>query len=305
MRPFFAHDDFDQQVAAVAARQYGLVTRTQLIAIGVDRDRIKRRLWAGRLHRVHAGVYAVGHTAPRREAHWVAAVLACGAGALLSNRSAASLWCIREGESVRPDVTIPGRNGRRHPGITIHRGAVTPADAAVHLGIPVTSPARTLVDLARILDEDELTRAVREAQFRRLFGLAALHEALNRRPSRILRKLIADSPMTQNDFEDAFLKICDGHGLPRPRTQHRMIGKRMDFVWPDHHVVVETDGWEAHSTRAAFQADRTTSNTLQLAGHTILRFTSADVRDRPSAVARQLRAALRTDGGVGVDGRAR
>jgi very-short-patch-repair endonuclease len=292
MCPSFAQAGVDHAVATLAAGQYGLVTRAQLAATGLDPRTVDRRLAAGRLHRVHARVYAVGHEAPRREARWLAAVLACGDGAVLSHRSAASLWAIREGQGPRPEVTVDTRNSRRHLGIVIHRSRLEPQDRSIHAGIPVTSPARTLVDLAHELGRDDLTRALREAQFQRRFDLDAIRELLARRPSRTLRALIDDLTPTQTVLEDRLLRICDRHALPRPLTQQPILGHRADFLWRDERVVAETDGWQAHGTRTAFQTDRAVSNALQLAGYTILRFTDYDLRRRPAHVAREIRTAL-------------
>jgi very-short-patch-repair endonuclease len=289
MRPFL---DQDRAIADLAAGQYGVVTVAQLAEIGLGQRSIARRCAAGRLHRLHRGVYAVGHAAPRREARWLAAVLACGAGALLSHRSAASHWRIRDGEGPWPVVTVPTRGGRGQPRITIHRSLLHSSDAAVHDGIPVTSPARTLVDLAFDLDREELLRALREAQFLRLFDLDATLEVLDRRPCRALRALVDDLALTRSHLEDRLLRICDRYCISRPRMQFPVLGRPMDFVWPQERVVVETDGWEGHGTRYAFQADRATSNALQLRGYTILRFTHADLKRRPTRVARQIRDAL-------------
>jgi hypothetical protein len=292
MRAFVDQGGIDRVIAALAEAQYGLITRAQLLEVGVDRSAIRRRLADGRLHRVHAGVYAVGHQAPRREARWLAAVLACGPDAALSHRSAASLWRIREGEARRPDVSVPTRGGRAQPDITVHRVKLAPADVSAHLRIPVTTPARTLIDLARELEHDELIRAVRETQFLRLFDLAATRQALERRPCRPLRLLLDDLVVTQTELEDRLLGICDRYGIPRPLTQEVVRGRRVDFLWRDQRVVVETDGWEAHGTPSAFQHDRAASNSLQLEGYTVLRFTAADLRRRPRQVARQIRTAL-------------
>jgi very-short-patch-repair endonuclease len=283
----------DHAIAALATRQYGVVTRAQLTAMGLGRRAIDVRLAAGHLHRLHAGVYAVGHHAPRRETRWLAAVLACGDGAVLSHRSAASLWRIREGEGPRPDVTVDTRSGRAHRGIVVHRSQLAPTDRAVRFGIPVTSPTRTVFDLEHEVNDDALYGAFKEAQYLRLFNFPAADELLARRPSRALRALLADPILTRTRLEANMLRLCDRHGFPRPLTQQVVqTGKTVDFVWPDHQLVVETDGWEAHGTRAAFQADRTTSNALQLSGYTILRFTYNDVEHRSAYVARQLKAAL-------------
>lgn len=292
MRASIAPVGVDHRIAALAEAQFGVVARWQLSELGLERGAIGRRLGAGRLHRLHAGVYAVGHDAHRPEAVWIAAVLACGARAVLSHRSAAALWAIRAGEGPHPDVTVPTRNGRRRPGIVIHRSPLAASDVVVRAGIAVTSPARTLVDLDRILDDGELVRAVRETQYLGLFDLAAIEELLGRRPSRRLRGLVEDPVLTESALEDRFLAICDRFHIARPVTQQPLGRRRVDFLWPRERVVVETDGWQGHGTRSAFQIDRATSNDLQLAGYAVLRFTHADVTKRPADVARQVRGAL-------------
>ncbi len=285
-------------MAALAAQQYGVVAARQL---ALSRAGIVRRVRAGRLHRLHRGVYAVGHTAPRREMRWMAAVLAVGDGALLSHRSAATLWRMRDGEGPRPDVTVT--HDSRHPGIATHRGRLLDADRAEHLHIPVTSPARTLADLAHVLEPDELRRTLREAQFLRLVDLAALRDAVRRRPSGVLTALLP-AVATQTELEDRFLRICARHGLPRPVRQHRIGARRYDFVWPAQRLVVETDGWQAHGTWSAFQADRSSANALQLQGWTVLRFTWEDITRRPRDVAAAVGRALGLrdlDRAVGAD----
>jgi len=279
-------------IAALAHRQYGVASRGQLLSAGVTRRQIDHRLRIGRLHALHRGVYAVGHAAPRAEARWLAAVLACGEGALLSHRSAASLWRIRMGEGPRPDVLLHSSRSHRRRGITVHRAEIVAADRDRHMGIPVTSPARTLVDLAHVLDERDLTRALREAQFLRRFDLKATLRALERRPSAPLRRLLADLSATESHIEDELLRICDRFGLPRPLIQQRVAGRRVDFLWPREKLVVEMDGWQAHGTRKAFIADRRATNALQLAGYTALRFTPPDAA-APERLAREIQAALR------------
>ena len=155
------------------------------------------------------------------------------------------------------------------------------------------APARTLADLAHTLEPHDLTRALREAQFRRLFHLPSMLAVLDHRPSKQLRELIDDLQATQSHLEDRLLTICRRHRLPSPRTQQHIGPTRVDFVWPDARVIVETDGYEAHATPYAFQHDRATMNDLQLAGYTILRFTRADLARRPHHVANQIVRALR------------
>ena len=166
-------------MAALATRQFGVVARRQL---ELGADAIRRRTESGRLFRIHRGVYAVGHLGLGQEARWLAAVLACGEGAVLSHRSAATFWCIRLGELFKVEVTT--EYDRRHPGITTHRARLAPQDRTIHRGIPVTSPSRTLADLAHVLDHDDLVRALRETMFRRLYDPKAIEDALTRRPSR-------------------------------------------------------------------------------------------------------------------------
>jgi very-short-patch-repair endonuclease len=189
----------------------------------------------------------------------------------------------------------PRRHGRcspSHAWHATHTSCLNAVEATVHRGIPVTSPARTLVDPARVIDDDALVRAVREAQFRRLVHVPSIQEALERRPSCVLRRLIDDIAPTQSVPEDRLFQICDRYRIPRPLTQQPLVGRSVDFLWPAQRLVVEADGWEGHSTPTAFQHDRAMSNALQLAGYAVLRFTYADVTRRPRQVARQIRAAL-------------
>ena len=292
MRPSFAQDTVDQRIASVAGSQYGLVTRAQLTDAGLSGGAIGRRTAAGRLHRLHQGVYAVGHTAARREAQWLAAVLACGDGAVLSHRSAAALWQLADDRGAQPHVTVPSRNGRRRPAMTVHRGALALADQRVVAGIPLTSPARTLADLSCSASDERFTRLVREAQFRRILDPQAVSELISRRPCRRLSALVSEAAVTQTELEDRLLSICDRFAIPRPLTQHRLHGRWLDFAWPQRRVVVETDGWQSHSTRAVFQADRTISNALQLDGWVVLRFTHEDLTKRPAVAARLIARAL-------------
>ena len=159
-------------------------------------------------------------------------------------------------------------------------------------GIPVTSPSRTLADLAHLLYRDELTRTLREAMFRRLYDPKAIEDALTRRPSSLLADLLTEATVTQSMLEDRFLTICKRRRIAPPQTQYRIGAKPYDFVWPDHRLVVETDSWLAHGTPYAFQADRAQTNKLLLAGWLVLRFTWADLTRRSRAVAAGITQAL-------------
>jgi very-short-patch-repair endonuclease/predicted transcriptional regulator of viral defense system len=279
-------------VADLAGRQHGVVSSMQLAGAGITRRAIAGAVRSGRLHRLHRGVYAVGHIPTTNHARWMAAVLACGPGAVLSHRSAATLWRIREAETNRPEVTIPPGSGRRRPTIAIHRARLAPEDVTTRDGIPTTGPERILIDLTTQVDDDEIARALREALFRRLTTIPSLQRALERRPCRPLAAQIADYADTRSRLEDDFFRLLDRHGIPRPERQWPIGGHLVDFCWPDRMLVVETDGWEGHGTRYAFQRDRTLTNAMQLAGYVVLRLTAADVRRRPAKTAQLIRAAL-------------
>jgi very-short-patch-repair endonuclease len=281
-----------QLVAAVAATQWGRITVHQLREAGIGRGAIEKAVACGRLHREHVGVYVVGHLAPSDLGRWNGAVLACGARSALSLRSAASLFRIRSGEGPAVDVTVPTRNGRRRPGIAIHRAPLPERDVVVREGIRVTTVARTLADLAYVLDADGLHRAVREAQYLKLFDLAATRAAARRRPSRALDDLIEDMTVSSSALDDAFTRLLDRHRFPQPTAQKRLLGHRVDYVWEAQRVAVELDGWSAHVAYDAFQRDRAQANALQLAGWLVLRFTWADVHRRSRATVATIRRAL-------------
>jgi hypothetical protein len=246
--------------SGLAARQYGVVTRAQLVAVGMSEEAIARRMRSGRLHRLHRGVYAVGHTALSQHGRWLAAVLACGDGALLSHRSAAALWGLRPTSATMIDVTVPPGNGHRTKDhLRVHRRTRTPE---VHCGIPVTSPYCTLADLAAAkIPRHQLARAAEIAERR---GLAVFE--LDDR--------------TRSPLEDAFLALC-----PEPPVVNGKVeGLEVDFHWPDARLVVETDGHEHHGTRAAFERDRARDQRLVAAGWSVLRFTHRQVLGEPERV---------------------
>src|SRR3954462_11722777 len=173
----------DDAIAALAARQHGLVSHAQLGELGVGDGAIKHRVAVGRLHRIHRGVYAVGHRALRREAWWMAAVLAAGPGAALSHRSAAELWGVRNGSRARIDVSA-ARHRRSTTRLELHCVAMHDDEITLHSGIPVTTPARTLLDLAAVVAEQQLKHAFQEAEIRRLASPTSLDSLLARYPAR-------------------------------------------------------------------------------------------------------------------------
>lgn len=287
MRPETAND-----VSALAREQYGMATYRQLQREGMSRGEFRTLVRRGLLIRVHAGVYAVGYVPRSREAVWMAAVLAGGEGAALSFHSAAALRRIRAREPVEPHISVPGDGGRRVPGVRVHRVELPPCDVTRFRDIPVTTVARTLADLSPVLGEDELYSTVREAMYLRVFDLAAVEEVLVRRRAKHLRLLVEELTYHDSGLERDFRLLCERRGLPAPRPRHLVNGFRVDFAWPQRKVAVEIDSVSAHSTLAAFHADRAKSNVLLALGWRLLRFTHADVKRRPGRTARTLSTVL-------------
>jgi very-short-patch-repair endonuclease len=289
-------------VAAVASRQHGVVSAGQLRSLGLDGCAVARRVAGGRLHRVHRGVYAVGHPALSVPGRLLAAVVACGPQAVLSHRSAASLWGFLPSSRARIDVSTPQRGRKGSRGVLLHRlRSLRPEDVGEHDGIPITTVARTLVDLAAVLDERRLRRAVHEAEVLRLLDVAAVEASIERANGRrglvTLRRLLdVPAPPTRSELEAAFLDLCGDAAVPAPRVNARVrVGARtvtVDFLWPEHGLVVETDGAAAHHTRRAFEDDRRRDVDLQLAGLRVARFTWRRLTREPGEVAAALQGLL-------------
>jgi very-short-patch-repair endonuclease len=268
----------DREVASIAARQHGVVLLAQLVAVGVTQRAVARRVQSGRLHRIHRGVYAVGHRRLSKEGSWLAAVLACGEGAVLSHRSAAGLWNLLPASPGIIDVTVPGAGGRRkRRGIRVHRSrTLLPSHCTLHNAIPVTKPARTLEDLRRVTTPDEFRAAVRQAE---VLGLPLGAHAV-------------DADLTRSELEHRFLRLCRRHRIPAPEVNVRIGPFLVDFLWRDERLIAETDGYRFHRGREAFEADRARDVELKLLGFTVVRFTHRQVMDEPSQVAQTLRMLL-------------
>ena len=283
----------DRAVARVAAAQHGVVTRAQLEAIGFGRGAIAHRLAQARLHRLHRGVYLVGHPVAPPLARELAALLACGPGAVLSHRTAGELWgLLPAGEGNREvDITVVGRNPR-HPGIRVHRVRRLEArHLMARRGIPVTAPARTLLDLADVLPPRALERAVDEAQVSRRVRhedlLAVLAEANGRHGAPALRAVLereGGPAITRSEAEERLLALLRRAGLPPPRVNVRLAGHEVDLFWPDQGVVIEIDGYAFHSSRAAFERDRVRDAQLQAIGLRVMRVTWRQIVAEPEAL---------------------
>jgi very-short-patch-repair endonuclease len=254
-------DPMDQEIGRIAARQHGVVTTAQLIAAGIGTSGIAKRVRRGALYRLHQGVYAVGHRAPSRQREWMAAVLACQGGAVLSHGSAAALWGLLRPLGGPIDVSIPTRAGRRkRDGIRLHRcRSLSTSQVTERLGIPVTKPART----------------IRQAE---LAGYPLGPEAENDR--------------TRSDLERDFLRLCRRYDLPAPEVNVEIGRWTVDFLWRAEGIAVETDFYGYHRGRIAFQDDRARDLDLRRRGFKVHRFSERQVNDQPAQVAADLRDAL-------------
>jgi predicted transcriptional regulator of viral defense system len=280
---------------ALAQRQHGVVTRRQLLALGFTRDAVDHRLETGRLRLLTRGVYSVG--LPRGTTHqrWMAAVLACGEDAALSHGSAAALWGVAAERTGRVDVSVRRESKHLRPGMQVRRRPSLPAgEVTAHEGIPVTTPARTLVDLATQLEDTALERAINEADKRDLIDPEALREHLSNfagEPGvRALRTLLDRHTflLSDSDLEIFFRPIARSAGLPQPLSKQIVSGVEVDFNWPGLGLVVETDGLRYHRTPAAQTRDRVRDQAHVAAGLTVLRFTHWQVRHEPARVRRVL-----------------
>jgi very-short-patch-repair endonuclease len=272
----------------LAGAQHGVVAVWQLEFL--SRSAINQRLQTGRLHRIHQGVYAVGHRKVGREGRWMGAVLAYGPGALLSHQSAAALWGIGPG-SAKIHVSPSGAR-RSRPGISAHRTrGLHPEDIAIRHGIPVTSVARTILDLASLnaTAEDRLTKLIENADRLGLFDLRALERVMGRRRHRpvALKAVLAgyqDPEDTRSELERDFLALLRRSRLPPPHVNSMVAGLLVDAHWPHQRLVVELDSRRYHSSPRAFETDRIRDATLQRNGYRILRVTHRRLHQEPQSV---------------------
>lgn len=290
-------------VGGIAEAQHGVLSRGQLLDAGIGVEGINARLRTGALVALHEGVYAVGHRALPVRARFMAAVMAGGAGTVVSHRSAAALWGLRPSRGA-VEVTVPHGTGarRRAHGVEVHQTRTLPAwQVSLHDSIPVTTVARTLLDLAAIVPPHHLRRAVERAEQLELFDLRQVERVLathpRRRGRRSLAAMLADAhrhdlPATRSDMEAAMLQICIDYGLPRPQVNRYANGREVDFRWPEQRLVVELDGWATHKTRKAFANDRARDRALVHQRWRVARFTWPDVMHRRHEVAAELRALL-------------
>jgi hypothetical protein len=278
----------DAEIGSLASRQYGVVARRQLLVMGLTNEAIGRRVEAGRLHPIHRGVYAVGHTVLKAEGRWMAATLATGGA--LSHATAAAAWeLLPVGATIH--VTVAGDAGRkRRQGVRVHRSrTLEPRDVMTLRGLPLTTRERTIADLARTTTPRRIEQLVNQAERHLDFGRLQ-HLA----PPSLQAVLSSYSPtLTRSELEIRFLELCDDHGIERPEANTRIEGIECDFVWRHQRLVVEVDGYEFHRSRTAFVADRERDIRLEVAGWRVLRFAYEHVISRPAWVADAIRLAWR------------
>lgn len=266
----------DERIAQIAELQRGYVKRDQLREAGIPDSTIARLIKAGRLTREYQSVYAVRPSVPVPLGRETAALLACGPNALLSHRSAAALWKLCDPQEGVVDVTIARRRNRQTPGIVIHRTAhLLARDVRVEQGLPLTSPARTLLDRAATLPPRDVERELDEALS--VLGIVRPGElddvvarGTGHRGAPILRRLLerrTNGTITQSEAERLFLALVREAGLPEPETQVKLAGYTVDFLWRKARVVFEIDGYRFHKSRSAFDRDRQKDLALKEAGY--------------------------------------
>lgn len=295
MRP--EHRAATKSVARIAAGQHGVVTRGQLVGAGLSQDQIKRWIKQGLLHRVHRGVFRLGHRAPSVDAAYLAAVLACGQGARLCVHAAAHVYSIVKGQPPPPEVLAVGE--RRHPGVIVHRPReIGVRDTTTYRGIPITTVPRTLVDLAASLSLGELAEAGHHAEVLHRVRPAHIEAVLDRRPNAPgaanVRLIFAgDAVILLSRLEREFVALLRRNGLPLPLTNRPAGGRHVDCRWPDRRLTVELDSYTFHHTRHAWERDQRRAREAYARGDEFRRYTYGDVVEQPEAVLFELAPLLR------------
>jgi hypothetical protein len=312
----------DRELAKIAGGQHGVVTRGQVERLGASSNSIDRCIRGGKLHRFHAGVYAVGHTAITVRGRWMAAVLASGEGAVLSHRSATALWGVWGSGVGEAHVTVP-RKVRSQRSIRRHFSVLADDEREVVDGIPVTSAARAVLDLAADKGEAAAETALREMEYLGIYGPVSLPQLLERYPRHrgtpivaICLERLKDDPggRVRSPLEEVFLPFLDEHAIPRPKLNawltvddHRY---QVDCLWPEARLVGELDGFQSHGTKRAFRKDRKRDRRLGVAGFRVTRITEDAIATERSQLATDLRTLLEsvpvtvtTRGGRDRDGR--
>lgn len=287
-----------RRLSGLAERQHGVVSAKQMRQIGYSNGQIKRAVAAGRLHRIHRGVYAVGHPRLTKHGRCIAAVAACGPSALLSHVSAAWVWGLAPTCPALPHVSVPIR-GHRRTGIQVHRApALDAADRAEREGIPLTAVPRTLLDLAATASR-RLDRAIERSERLELFDLRAVDSLLTRTvghagsgPLRKALDVYREPAFTRSDLERRFLALVRKSGLPKPAANTFVAGFELDLYWAHERFAVELDSYEYHGGHTSFEQDRMRQEDLKLAGIEMTRITAGRIEREPIAVTQRLHRLL-------------
>jgi very-short-patch-repair endonuclease len=287
----------DLALAELAELQHGVATRAQLAEIGISTRTVEAWARRGRLHRVHRGVFAVGRRRIDQNGRWLAAVLACGEGAVLSHASAAALWGLARPREPT-DVTCSPNRARR-AGIRAHEGALHASEHTERSSIRVTTIARTLFDYAEVVSFGELEKAWEEADRRNLLQLGAVEQVCQRghgrRALKPIRQLLAEARAPRegrSPLETRFARFREHYRLPPASANVEVLGREVDVLWPGARLIVELDSWEHHGHRAAFEGDRARDPALLLAGYRTVRVTHRRLNREADALAAQIRGLL-------------
>jgi very-short-patch-repair endonuclease len=290
----------ERQIARIAGRQDNVITCDQLHSAGLGRGAIAHRTSAGSMQQLHTNVYLLGAAPPTPMARARAAVLACGADAVASHRSAACLYGLLTDLGGDVDVTVPGRNPGQRRGIRRHRVARLPEqDIRTMRGMNITSVARTICDLAATESARDTEHAFQEALFREVVTDGSLKAVLDREPTRrgapVIRSLIKDPRLTRSERERRLLRLIKAAQLPKPLTNVPIHGYKADIYWPQHHLILEFDGWQGHGHRLAFEKNRKRDQVLIANGLRVMRVTDRQLTHEPIAIVARIAQALRAD----------
>jgi hypothetical protein len=290
----------DASLATLAERQYGVVSLAQLRELGWSDSAVRSRAAAGVLHRVHSGVYAVGHPLLPRKGELMAAVLACGPRSALSHFAGAELLGLWGGRASPIDIRCATGAGQCRSGIRAHRGKLLRRDVITVDSIPSTSVPRTILDLAERLTPRQLERVVDQAEVQRLLHMREMEDLLARANGRRgvsqIRTVLAlehEPAFTKSEIEELMLALCDDTDLPRPLTNKEVEGEKVDFHWPDYLLIAEADSKRWHGTTRRREKDIARDRKLQLARWRVLRFSWREIALTPAAVAAELAPFLR------------
>ena len=290
----------DAIIARIAATQNGRVTRKQLLAAGVTSDAIKHRLKTGRLHIVHRGTYAVGHLATDLRARARQALLAFDGLVFISHWWAAAFWGLMPWPDGPVHVTVakPTARARKHGDIVVLRTTLLdPRDFTERLGLPITTPERTILDLAERLSDWELQALIADAMVRKLVTVHSLMAIVNRAGRRHgvakLRRALTESPgLTRSEYERLLVRICRAAKLPQPIMNAKLHGYEVDAYFAEYGVVVEVNPFSTHGHKRAHDNDTRKLTDLAARGYIVLGFTDKQLKEQPLYVVAKIQEAL-------------